>query len=204
MTCGIYKVTSPSGRVYIGQSVNIENRFKEYRTVSGCCKQRRLYASFKKYGPKQHLLEVVEQCKEDSLLERERYWQDFYNVLSENGLNCRLTGYKDKVGRHSQDSIAKMRIAQGGKNNPNYGKRGEQTSTFGRKRTKDERDAIKAYQQTRGRLVCQLNANTGELLLKTKVKNFVEMGFSQGNISSCCNGRLKTHKGYKFEYEAQP
>ncbi len=24
MTCGIYKITSPSGRVYVGHSVNIE------------------------------------------------------------------------------------------------------------------------------------------------------------------------------------
>lgn len=26
-------------------------------------------------------------------------------------------------------------------------------------------------------------------------------GFSQGNISACCNGKRKTHKGYKWSYE---
>lgn len=28
---GIYKITSPSGKVYIGQSVNIERRFLDYK-----------------------------------------------------------------------------------------------------------------------------------------------------------------------------
>jgi len=28
---GIYKITSPSNKVYIGQSINIEKRFKSYK-----------------------------------------------------------------------------------------------------------------------------------------------------------------------------
>ncbi len=36
---GIYKITSPSGKVYIGQSVDIEKRFKTYLRCSckHCC-----------------------------------------------------------------------------------------------------------------------------------------------------------------------
>ena len=26
-------------------------------------------------------------------------------------------------------------------------------------------------------------------------------GFDQGNVSRCCNGKLKTHKGFRWEYE---
>lgn len=26
-------------------------------------------------------------------------------------------------------------------------------------------------------------------------------GFNQGHVASCCNGKLKTHKGYKWSYE---
>ena len=33
---GIYKITSPSGRVYVGQSTNIEKRFAEYRGLRNC------------------------------------------------------------------------------------------------------------------------------------------------------------------------
>ena len=28
--CGIYKITSPKGRIYIGQAVDLKRRFKEY------------------------------------------------------------------------------------------------------------------------------------------------------------------------------
>lgn len=51
MTCGIYKITSPSGRVYVGQSVDIERRFAEYRRNGSAKKQRRLAseADLRKY-----------------------------------------------------------------------------------------------------------------------------------------------------------
>jgi len=60
---GIYKITSPSGRVYIGQSVNIEKRFKKYVRLD-CKEQTRLYRSFKKHGVENHMLEIIELCSE--------------------------------------------------------------------------------------------------------------------------------------------
>ena len=30
---GIYKITSPNGKIYIGQSINIDRRFKSYRKL---------------------------------------------------------------------------------------------------------------------------------------------------------------------------
>lgn len=32
MSAGIYKLTSPSGKVYIGQSINLKNRFRHYKS----------------------------------------------------------------------------------------------------------------------------------------------------------------------------
>ena len=58
---GIYKITSPSGKIYIGQSKNIEKRFKAYYKKLGK-NQPRLYRSFKKYGIKQHNFEIQEKC----------------------------------------------------------------------------------------------------------------------------------------------
>lgn len=46
---GIYKITSPSGKIYIGQSVNIERRFLDYKK-SLKKSQIKLYNSIKKYG----------------------------------------------------------------------------------------------------------------------------------------------------------
>lgn len=88
--CGIYKITSPSGRVYIGESVDIKKRWCSYNRLE-CYKQRRLYSSLLKYGHDNHIFEIIEECAIEDLFCRERYWQDFYDVLGDSGLNCRLT-----------------------------------------------------------------------------------------------------------------
>ena len=40
---GIYKITNPKGKIYIGQSINIENRFKVYKRYN--CKGQVNYMS---------------------------------------------------------------------------------------------------------------------------------------------------------------
>ena len=47
--CGIYKITSPTNKVYIGQSIDVENRLKRYKYFVSK-KQTRLYYSILKYG----------------------------------------------------------------------------------------------------------------------------------------------------------
>lgn len=92
---GIYKITSPSGRIYIGQSINIEKRFLSYKgnLAKG---QKLLNRSFIKYDIKNHIFEIMEECLIEQLNNRERYWQDFYNVLSDKGLNLCLTRSDEK------------------------------------------------------------------------------------------------------------
>jgi group I intron endonuclease len=104
---GIYKITSPSGKIYIGQSIDIERRFRSYNKLSHCKQQIILYNSFIKYGVENHIFEVIEQCETIYLNERERYWQDFFDVLKK-GLNCKLTNTKDKSGKMSDESKIKM------------------------------------------------------------------------------------------------
>ena len=106
---GIYKITSPSSKIYIGQSVNIEKRKKSYFSMYKRNNQQTvLHRSFLKYGVENHLFEVIEECDIDLLNERERYWQDFYDVLN-NGLNCRLTATNDKSGRLNKETIEKLK-----------------------------------------------------------------------------------------------
>ncbi|MBL0304330.1 MAG: GIY-YIG nuclease family protein [Cytophagaceae bacterium] len=109
---GIYKITSPGGRIYIGQSVNIDNRISSYKNLK-CKNQTKLYRSLLKYTFENHNFEIIEQCNIEILNERERYWQDFYNSSSKKGLNCRLTKSNDKVGLLSNET--KIKIGQGNK-----------------------------------------------------------------------------------------
>ena len=115
---GIYKITSPSGKVYIGQSIDIEHRFYEYSLITNCESQVKLFRSLKKYGADEHIFEVLEECKIKDLNKRERYYQDYYNALEE-GLNCRLTTTKDKSGKNSLESnLKRSKTLKGRKRGP--------------------------------------------------------------------------------------
>lgn len=113
---GIYKITNPKGKVYIGQSINLQQRLSEYRRLTNCKNQTQLYNSLKKYGWENHIAVVLEECSIDLLNSRERYWQEFYDVLGQLGLNCKLTTTLDKTGKNSEESNRQRALTMKGKN----------------------------------------------------------------------------------------
>jgi group I intron endonuclease len=89
---GIYKITNPNGRVYIGQSVDIKRRFKTYlNNVPNVKTSIKLYRSLIKYGSENHKFEILELCDINELNNRERYYQELYEATSSLNLNCILT-----------------------------------------------------------------------------------------------------------------
>lgn len=119
---GIYKITSPTGRIYIGEAKNLKNRCSYYLNPQRIKRQRAIYNSLIKYLPENHSIEIVELCEIDILLERERYYQEFYNSV-ENGLNCFLTSTKSKKMIWSKETIDKMSENQKGEKNSFYGQK---------------------------------------------------------------------------------
>lgn len=111
---GIYKITSPSNKIYIGQSVDIANRISSYKNLK-CKRQTKLYRSLKKYGFEKHKFEIIDKCNEIELNAKERYYQELFNTISKEGLNCRLTKTKDKSGRLSEETKRKIGLAHKGK-----------------------------------------------------------------------------------------
>jgi len=107
---GIYKITNPKNRVYVGQSINIEKRFKTYKSEFGKG-QSKLYNSFVKYGVENHIFEVIQECKTEKLNELERYYQELYNCLN-HGLNCVYVSANGKSGKVSEETRLKMIKAQ--------------------------------------------------------------------------------------------
>ena len=105
---GIYKITSPSKKVYIGQSINIEYRIESYKKLIRCKNQPKLYNSLKKYGVEKHVFEVLCECEMEELNDKERYYQDLYSAIGESGLNCLLTKSTDRSGKMSIESRLKM------------------------------------------------------------------------------------------------
>lgn len=84
---GIYKVVNPKGRVYIGQSIDVEKRFYDYKILNNVSEQPKLYNSLKHYGARKHIFSLIQECEVDLLDSLERYWQEYYMCV-EYGLNC--------------------------------------------------------------------------------------------------------------------
>lgn len=131
----IYKITSPTGRIYIGQSTVLERRWKEYKRLD-CKNQVKLYNSFLKYGVENHTFEIIEECEFEQLNIRERYWQDFYNVLEE-GLNCILTRTDILPQKMSEETKRKIAESNLGEKNHMFDKVGELHHNFGKKASEE-------------------------------------------------------------------
>lgn len=110
--CGIYKITSPSNKIYIGQTIDMSRRFRHYNSIEKIKRQPRLYNSFLKYGVKYHVFELLEVCFDYELNDLEIYYINKYNSCGINGLNC-MSGGKSN-GRHS--AISKKKISASSKN----------------------------------------------------------------------------------------
>ena len=86
---GIYKITNKStGRAYIGQSVNIANRWRQHRQTNELYIDR----SIQKYGVNAFIWEIIEECSVEQLDERESYWINTLNTFVPNGYNIKDGG----------------------------------------------------------------------------------------------------------------
>lgn len=96
--CGIYKITNTlNGKVYVGQSINVQERFYEHK------RKLRLNQHFNKYLQNAYNkhgeyfeYELIEECTVADLDKREQYWIGFYrsddkkhgyNIMSGGQLN---------------------------------------------------------------------------------------------------------------------
>jgi group I intron endonuclease len=111
--CGIYKVTSPSGKIYIGQSMNIQARFDKYKKFN-CKNQIKLYRSLLKYGFVKHTFEIIHECEPEKLNEAEKHFVDLFQTFnSEHGLNLKDGG--GSKGKHSEETKLKNSISNRGR-----------------------------------------------------------------------------------------
>lgn len=97
-----------NGKTYIGSSVNLTKRLKNYFNESYLTRLKDfmiIYKALLVYGYENFTLEILEYCDSASILEREQYYLDTlkpeYNVLKIAGSSF---GYK-----HSEETLLKMR-----------------------------------------------------------------------------------------------
>lgn len=78
MKSGVYYITSPSGRRYVGSSVDCVRRFYSHKTAlrKGAHHCDGLQAACNKYGLENLTFAVVERCADERLIEREQHHLD--------------------------------------------------------------------------------------------------------------------------------
>lgn len=110
----IYKITSPSNKIYIGQTFNFDKRMRSYRNLD-CRNQRLLFRSLSKYGFHSHLIEIIHDYVSniDELLELEIKYIGIYESYGK-GLNLTKGGEGCNIEHHSEET--KMKISYSKKN----------------------------------------------------------------------------------------
>ena len=82
---GIYKITHiESGKTYVGQSVDIGNRWKQH-AKRGCgadaLTNNKLYPAMLEFGVESFMFEIVEKVEDSARLnELEKYWQEYFQA----------------------------------------------------------------------------------------------------------------------------
>ena len=89
--CGIYKITNiKNNKVYVGSSINIKKRWsihkQRYNNSLNKEYSKELYEDMRKYGLENFEIKIIEECEENRLVEKEKYYICKYNSI-EDGYN---------------------------------------------------------------------------------------------------------------------
>ena len=221
----IYKLTSPNGKIYIGQTINKKQR--KYYYNSGNFKQHiKLWnnANFYNWNPAD-TFEIIEECycgeNRSKLNEREIYWIEYYNSFK-NGLNCNEGGNGNLGCVFSTESLKKMSESKIGVKHTEERNRKKSEYTKGRKHTEDSKKKMsenkiknmtdKVKNKIRVGLIGNNNGIgnkgnakkiiclTNNIIYDSIKKAAVELNLWETGIVGVCQGKSNNTKGYKFKY----
>lgn len=101
MSCGIYKITNLiNNKIYIGQSSIIELRWSTEK--AGNC-GKKLKNAFLKYGTENFKFEIIEECSQEELNEKEMFYIKKFNSVQE-GYNITLGGEGYRLYENSEEN----------------------------------------------------------------------------------------------------
>lgn len=176
ITC-IYKITSPNGRVYIGQTVNARRRHLDYCSKKAN-KQPALHRSIKKYGWDKHLFSIIHELpndvSQDVLNAYECLYMDMHKACGIVLLNTKEGGSN---GRNSADSIKKAndKWKIWYKNNPIDGSKWILSSIESRKgKALSEDHKGKLSLSLKGRVFSDDHRNSLSISTRGKKKSYTE------------------------------
>ncbi len=202
--CGIYKITSPSGKIYVGKSDNIHkawrNRYKNYN----CENQRLIYRSLKKYGWEKHTFEIIEVCQSNHLNYYEIYYIWFYETYrTPHGMNLTVGGEGSKGCRWNEEQRKKhsdghKRLYANGYIAPATGTKRSEFGMKGKKHKEESKQ--KQRDKMKGRIAWQriiLNTENGIFYIGAKDAS-VSIDLNEFNLRNRLTGRVKNNTPFIY------
>lgn len=209
---GIYKITNPKGKIYIGSSKNIKKRFNRYKKLD-CKSQTKIYNSLNKYGINEHIFEIIYTCDVSELYKWERYFGEQYDVLGENGLNLKLPNTEDKPAIYSEESKEKMSLNRKGMISPMKGKnlseyskskisfanKGKLSPMKGKKMSKESREKMSYSKKGKpsNHSTKIMDTNTGKIY-NSITQLAKELGKDRYRLAQHLSGEVKINKYPNF------
>jgi group I intron endonuclease len=195
---GIYKITSPSGKIYIGQSWNIPSRFSKYKSLSSSKKQRILHNSFKKYGWEAHKFEIIETFFEEitqkELDDNEIKYIKEYRDKNIYLLNIKEGGLGGKLPVSSIEKMLKTKKEKGKMNHSDETKLKISNSHKGMKHSKDTKIKMKKMKNS-AKII--LNTENGIFYLGTK-EAANTYSLNANTLSKRFQGKIKNNTNLKY------
>lgn len=109
MTTGIYKIENLlNGKIYIGQSIHIEKRWLEHCQNNN--KKSLIKMAIQEFGKENFSFQILEECSQELLNERETFYIKEYNSLYPNGYNRALNnnGTNEFFINYSYDTLQEV------------------------------------------------------------------------------------------------
>lgn len=166
----IYKITSPTGRLYVGQTKHIQRRIGAYKhklVNNYGWKNAMIMNSLKKYGWSSHKFEIIEECENEQLNEREIFWiKELDTYCFENPKNMNMSrggesGAKPWMFDTKRREEQSKRFS--GTGNPFYGK--TQSKEWSERKSKE----VSEYNLRVGRKVPEWGSEKGLNLIRKPV-----------------------------------
>jgi len=205
---GIYQIHNlVNDMIYIGRTKNIIQRRRKHFSMlkSGNHWNKHLQAAFNKYGEENFSFEILEECSESELADREQYYIELYLY------NClwHMTYNKSKYSTGAfcltskqvsaiKSNIRGRKFSKEHREKLSVGKRGEKNPFYGTGPT----IATNAAKLRHRKRVKQVDLCTNEVIniFKSERSACDAVGVSYGTIGKCCRGIQKTSVGYNWEY----
>lgn len=204
----IYKVTNDvNDKIYIGQTINsIEYRFRCH--INEPIKNNKFHKALSDIGVEHFKIELVEECLDEDLNDREKYWIKFYDSVNRGynttwGGSCGLHYNRQEILDLWNQGLNIQKISEA------IGiDRGLLAQILRNNGIIDDEIKARHYEamrvQVKNRAVYQINPKTGEVIKKWDMISEAErqLHISHTAIVRCCGlkPQSKTAGGFTWRY----